>query len=54
MAFAEIVEQIQRTIAFNHAQTQILASIRDTLLPHLISRQFRLSEAEVMVKEVTV
>jgi len=53
MVFAEVVEPIQRTIASNHAQAQTFASIRDTLLPRLISGQLRLPEAEAIIEEAT-
>jgi type I restriction enzyme, S subunit len=53
MVFAEVVEPIQRTIASNHAQAQTLASIRDTLLPRLISGQLRLPEAQALTEEAT-
>ena len=50
-AFAAIVGTIQRRIAANHAQAQTLATLRDTLLPRLISGQLRLPEAEAAVEE---
>jgi len=37
----------------NSIQSQTLASIRDTLLPRLISGQLRLPEAEAIIKEAT-
>lgn len=49
--FGEIVQPIQRKIADNHAQSQTLSTLRDTLLPRLISGQLRLPEAEAMVAE---
>ena len=42
-AFGEMVQPIQQKIADNHGQAQTLASLRDTLLPRLISGQLRLS-----------
>lgn len=38
-------------ILSNHEQAQTLATLRDTLLPRLISGQLRLPEAEAMVRE---
>ncbi|MCR3895753.1 hypothetical protein NUK31_22765, partial [Aeromonas caviae] len=37
-------------ILSNHEQAQTLATLRDTLLPRLISGQLRLPEAEAMVE----
>ncbi len=36
----------------NQEQTQTLATLRDTLLPRLISGQLRLPEAEAMLEQV--
>ena len=47
-AFTEVVAPVQRAIAANHAQAQTLATLRDTLLPRLISGQLRLPEAEAV------
>ena len=47
-AFAEVVGSIQKSIAANHQTAQTLATLRDTLLPRLISGQLRLSEAQVI------
>ncbi len=44
-AFGEIVSPVQQSIAANHTQAQTLATLRDTLLPRLISGQLRLTEA---------
>ncbi len=41
-AFAELIEPIQKAITANHATAQTLATLRDTLLPRLISGQLRL------------
>jgi len=46
LAFKEVVEPIQRAIAANHRAAQTIASLRDTLLPRLISGQLRLPEAQ--------
>ena len=52
--FTEIVEPIQKSIASNHKQSQTLATLRDTLLPRLISGQLRIPEAETLIEETTV
>ena len=44
-AFSDVVGPIQQTIAANHQTTQTLATLRDTLLPRLISGQLRLPES---------
>ena len=41
-AFTSIISPIQMSIAANHAQAQTLTTLRDTLLPRLISGQLRL------------
>ena len=46
LAFGEIIESIQKSIASNHEKAQTLATLRDTLLPRLISGQLRLPEVE--------
>lgn len=48
-AFDQIVTGIQQKIAMNHEQAEILADLRDTLLPRLISGKLRLPEAEAML-----
>lgn len=45
-AFGGIVAEIQQKIAANHQQAQTLATLRDTLLPRLISGQLQLPEAQ--------
>ena len=52
-AFSEIVLLIQQSIARNHKTAQTLATLRDTLLPRLISGQLRLPDAEALVEEAT-
>ncbi len=47
IAFGEVVGGVQQKIAANHQQAQTLATLRDTLLPRLISGQLRLPETEV-------
>ncbi len=49
--FASVVEPIQRSIAANHQSAQTLATLRDTLLPRLISGQLRLPEAEATLED---
>lgn len=44
--FSESCEVIRQKITINHSQAVTLASLRDTLLPRLISGQLRLSAAE--------
>ncbi|MCO4245674.1 restriction endonuclease subunit S, partial [Acidovorax facilis] len=46
VAFGSIVEPIQQAIAANHQTAQTLSTLRDTLLPRLISGQLRLPEAQ--------
>ena len=46
LIFAEIIEPIQKGIAANHQTAQTLATLRDTLLPRLISGVLRLDEAK--------
>ncbi|WP_374327240.1 restriction endonuclease subunit S [Azonexus sp.] len=50
-AFGAQVLAIQQKIAENHQQAQTLATLRDTLLPRLISGQLRLPEAESLIAE---
>lgn len=51
-AFEATVGAIMARIQSNLAQAQTLATLRDTLLPRLISGQLRLPEAGVMLEEV--
>ena len=48
LAFADAVWPMQRGIAANHSRAQTLATLRDTLLPRLISGQLRLPDAEAL------
>ncbi len=48
-AFAGIVESLQRGIAANAESAQTLSTLRDTLLPRLISGKLRLPKAEAGV-----
>jgi type I restriction enzyme S subunit len=52
LAFSGVVESIQESISTNHETAQTLAALRDTLLPHLISGQLRLPEAQTMLMKV--
>lgn len=49
--FEDIVSSFDEQIAKNEKQSQTLASIRDALLPRLISGKLRLPEAEAMAGE---
>ena len=49
--FNQIVGKIIFKTLGNHEQVQTLASLRDTLLPRLISGQLRLPEAEAILEE---
>ena len=51
--FDSFVTLLRRRIFSNVVQSQTLASIRDTLLPRLISGQLRLPEAEAIIEEAT-
>ena len=52
--FTEIVDPIQKSIASNHKQSQTLATLRDTILPRLISGQLRIPDAETLIEEATL
>jgi type I restriction enzyme S subunit len=52
--FGQTIEAMQQKIAANHQQAQTLATLRDTLLPRLISGQLRLPDAEAALAEVVV
>ena len=45
MAFRNVIDPLVRSIRTNEQQAQTLATLRDTLLPRLISGQLRLPEA---------
>ena len=51
-AFHEIAEPAFMKISANHQEAQTLATLRDTLLPRLISGQLRLPEVERFTEEV--
>lgn len=52
-AFADVVAALMASQVKNEQQAQTLATLRDTLLPRLISGQLRLSDAEVLIEEAT-
>ncbi len=49
--FNEVIHPLLEAILANHEKAQTLATLRDTLLPRLISGQLRLPEAEAMLEE---
>lgn len=51
-AFGGIIESIQQSIAGNHRTAHTLASLRDTLLPRLISGQLRLPNVENQIEAI--
>jgi type I restriction enzyme S subunit len=51
-AFDDVVKVIRDSIFRNQHQAQTLATLRDTLLPRLISGQLRLPDAEAMLEAV--
>lgn len=51
LAFNEIVEPIIEKVIANQKQAQTLTSLRDTLLPRLISGQLRLPESEAIFEK---
>ena len=52
IAFSEIAFSFIERANESVEQAQTLATLRDTLLPRLISGQLRLPEAEVSVEEI--
>lgn len=52
IAFGHVVGSIDEAIENQSLQTQTLASLRDTLLPKLLSGEIRVTVAEIMVEEV--
>ena len=52
LVFGDVIEPIQKSIAANHETAQTLATLRDTLLPRLISGQLCLPEAKALLEEV--
>ncbi|MBU0621756.1 MAG: restriction endonuclease subunit S [Gammaproteobacteria bacterium] len=51
--FAEIADSLHRQAIANRSRIQTLATLRDTLLPRLISGQLRLPQAEAALEAVT-
>ncbi|NDV13805.1 restriction endonuclease subunit S [Crenobacter caeni] len=51
IAFEKLVGHFECSISHNIDQAQTLSTLRDTLLPRLISGQLRLSEAETLIEE---
>ncbi|AEG00378.1 restriction endonuclease subunit S [Methylomonas methanica] len=51
-AFVDVVGALFERLVENEKQAQTLATLRDTLLPRLISGQLRLPEAEAMLETV--
>ena len=51
MAFRNVTDPQTRRIRLNELQIQTLATLRDTLLPRLISGQLRLPEAEALAAD---
>ena len=52
--FNDLMHPILETILSNHEQAQTLATLRDTLLPRLISGQLRLPEAELQIQKAAI
>ena len=51
-SYLNVAGPVFERLAENEQQTQTLATLRDTLLPRLISGQLRLPDAEALVGEV--
>ena len=51
--FNEILKSLMESILSNHERIQTLATLRDTLLPRLISGQLRLPDAKTLLEETT-
>lgn len=49
--YSNLIEPIFQKISFNNAESRTLASLRDTLLPKLISGEIRIKDAEKFLKE---
>jgi type I restriction enzyme S subunit len=52
-AFRNTIDPLIKAMRNNELQAQTLATLRDTLLPRLISGQLRLPEAKSFVEEAT-
>ena len=53
-AFGEVADVLRGSIFKNNTQAQTLATLRDTLLPRLISGQLRLPETQSQIEDVLV
>ena len=53
-AFDNVVSAVRRSMQVNSAQAQTLATLRDTLLPRLISGQLRVPQAQVITEAALV
>lgn len=53
-AFDDVVTALRNSIFRNQKQAQTLATLRDTLLPRLISGQLRLPEAKAFIEEIAL
>ena len=54
MKFNEIYESLRRKITQNQEECEILTSLRDTLLPKLISGELKIPDAENLIKEAGI
>ena len=52
-AFGKVVSTLYESLRMNSEHVKTLATLRDTLLPRLISGQLRLPEAQALVEEAT-
>lgn len=52
VAFDAIVEPLKNRVSLNERSAQTLSTLRDTLLPRLISGQLRLPEAQALADGV--
>ena len=52
ISFLNLISAFEKQINQNNLQSEILANIRDTLLPKLMSGEIRVKEAETIIKEV--
>ena len=51
--FESVISVLEASRAENAVTAQTLATLRDTLLPRLISGQLRLPEAQAQIQELT-
>jgi type I restriction enzyme S subunit len=52
-SFQEVASPLFARVAENERQARAFATLRDTLLPHLISSQLRLPQADALLEEAT-